>query len=146
MVYQSSEEDEQPGLCDILNEVSQSQRTKRPCLAEFLKEFEENMKHFNQNYTQSKSQFLTDMKSFNHAELNKEDEIIERSIKDSNYFPESNTPSVFPGKEVNKDKPMADKAANSPDIEGSQDASNFKSKSPNIFDGQKGPSDLRISN
>lgn len=34
------------------------------------------------------------MKTFNVDELNKEDEIIERSIKDSNYYPENNTPKV----------------------------------------------------
>lgn len=50
------------------------------------------MKYFNEAYNNSKYQFMIDMKTFNQADLNKEDEIIERSIKDSNYFPESNTP------------------------------------------------------
>ena len=39
------------------------------------------------------------MKSFNQAELNKEDEIIERSIKDSNYYPETKAPTVFSAKD-----------------------------------------------
>ena len=44
---------------------------------------------------------MIDMKTFNLADLNKEDEIIERSIKDSNYFPESNTPTptIYPLKD-----------------------------------------------
>lgn len=39
------------------------------------------------------------MKSFNMEELKKEDEIIERSIKDSNYYPETSQPPLFANKD-----------------------------------------------
>ena len=76
--------------------LNKEEQKKRPSLSQFLEEFEEGMKYFNETYNNSKSQFLMDMKTFNQEDLNKEDEIIERSIKDSNYFPESNTPKIYP--------------------------------------------------
>lgn len=88
-------------MVDALNENGSR---KRPNLNQFLDEFEEGMRTFNESYTRSKLQFLKDMKSFNQAELKKEDEIIERSIKDSNYYPETNPQNAFSA----KDKPQGE--------------------------------------
>ena len=87
------------------------------------------MKEFNKAYKTSKSQFLTDMKCFNAAELNKEDEIIERSIKDSNYYPD-NTTYMYQAAERNNETLM--KNEESPDIEMSSEASNFKATQDHI--------------
>ena len=86
------------------------------------------MKHFNEAYNLSKIQFVNDMKTFNQDDLNKEDEVIERSIKDSNYYPDS-TPQVLP---ADKEKALYSYSnkmqfdGKSPDIEVCQEASNFK--------------------
>ena len=59
---------------------------QRPKLEQFLQEFDHSVNLFNQAYRSSKAQFITDMKSFKAADIQKEDEIIERSINDSNYY------------------------------------------------------------
>lgn len=85
------------------------------------------------------------MKTFNVDELNKEDEIIERSIKDSNYYPENNTPKVVQanaerqaGQAQSKDQVYG----KSPDIEMCHEASDFKDTS-GFLDIEK-PNDLQI--
>ena len=68
------------------DQKAQQIRKHRPRLEQFLQEFEHSVNLFNQAYRSSKAQFITDMKSFKAADIQKEDEIIERSINDSNYY------------------------------------------------------------
>ena len=57
---------------------------KKPTLEEFLIEFEQRAKQVNLTYKSSKFQFQTDMKCFKESDIQKEEEMIEKSINEAN--------------------------------------------------------------
>ena len=58
---------------------------EKPRLEEFLKEFELSVKQVNLTYKSSKLQFQADMKCFKETDIQKEEEMIERSINEANF-------------------------------------------------------------